>query len=85
MAELVEFFEEELEVCRVIRATLRQVERLNHFVLHQDILDNLSLDLTNQDTSHLEDLKPAALVKYRITHIVKCAIIEHNVANIQFS
>ena len=56
MAELVELFKEELEVRRVVCATLRQVKCLNHFVLHQDKLDNLTLDLTYVDTSHLEDL-----------------------------
>ena len=83
VAELVELLKEEFEILWVLSLALRQVQRLDHFVLHKDELDDLAFDLTDKDSSHLEDLQAASLIQNRLTHVVERTIVEDNVANVQ--
>ena len=83
MTELVELLKEEFEILWVLSLALRQVQRLDHFVLHKDELDDLAFDLTDKDSSHLEDLQAASLIQNRLTHVVERTIVEDNVANVQ--
>jgi hypothetical protein len=53
VAELVKLGKEELKVGGVFRATLRQIECVDLLVLHEDELNDLALDLTNDEASQL--------------------------------
>ena len=83
VTELVELLKEELEILWVFSLAFRQVQRLNHLVLHKDKLDDLAFDLTDEDASHLEDLQAASLIQNRLTHVIERAIVKDNIANVQ--
>ena len=64
VAELVELLHEELKVLGICRLAERQVQCVQLFVLHQDVLDNFALQLGDIDASDLEHAESAPLVEH---------------------
>ena len=74
-----------LKVRCVLRGAFGHVERVDCLVLHENELDNLTLDFSDLKPTELEDTESAALIKDGLTHVIERAVVENDVSHVKLT